>query len=153
MQLCLPVFLPLFLTIFLLIYDAKVKDIFPFAAGCSIDIAMGFDISQRTGASGEMLVSGHPKLETFLPEIASRISSVEGLCCLKSETITTNIAYQVVSQTGHPIHDFSFEPYNEDIVRKVMTLTLKEPTYFNTDLLRSFSRKFSQSNAGVKVSL
>ncbi|XP_045899701.1 collagen alpha-6(VI) chain isoform X2 [Micropterus dolomieu] len=119
---------------------------------CSIDIAMGFDITRRTGAPGEMLVSGHTKLQTFLPEIAHYVSSVEGLCCVGPAPIKTNIAYRVVGRDGRSLYDLNFEGYSEDVVRKVMTLNLAEPTYFNTALLKSFGQKFSaESRAGVKV--
>lgn len=115
---------------------------------------MGFDISQRTGASGEMLISGHTKLQTFLPEIAQYISAVKGLCCVGPAPIKTSIAYRLVRQDGSSLYDFNFEEYSGDVLKKVMTLTLEEPTYFNAALLKSFGEKFSsQSGAGVKVSL
>ncbi|XP_044062813.1 collagen alpha-6(VI) chain-like isoform X2 [Siniperca chuatsi] len=119
---------------------------------CTIDIAMGFDISQRTGAPGEMLISGHTKLQTFLPEIVHYVSSVQGLCCVGPTPVKTNLAFRVVSRDGRSLYDFNFEGYSEDVVRKVMTLNLAEPTYFNTALLKSFGEKFNtQSRAGVKV--
>ncbi len=130
----------------------KCKDMFPFASDCSIDIAMGFDISQRNRAPGETLISGHPKLQTFLPEIVHYVSSIQGLCCVGP--VKSNIAFRVVSRDGRSLYDFNFEGYSEDVVRKVMTSNLAEPTYFNTALLKSFEEKFNtQSRAGVKVSL
>ncbi|KAK2845178.1 hypothetical protein Q5P01_011837 [Channa striata] len=118
---------------------------------CTIDIAMGFDISQRTGAPGEMLTSGHTKLQTFLPEIVHYISSVPDLCCVNGP-VKTSLAYRVVSRDGRILHDFNFEGYSEDVVKKVMTVNLAEPTFFNTALLRSFEEKFRvHSRAGVKV--
>ncbi|XP_071324339.1 collagen alpha-6(VI) chain-like isoform X2 [Trachinotus anak] len=119
---------------------------------CTIDIAMGFDISQRSGAAREMLISGHTKLQTFLPEITHYISSVPGLCCIGPAPVKTSIAYRVVGREGQTLYDFNFEGYNEEVLRKVMTSNLVEPTYFNTALLKSFEEKFRvQSNAGVKV--
>lgn len=118
---------------------------------CSIDIAMGFDISRRTGAPGETLISGHPKLQAFLPEIAHYVSSIQGLCCYGPAPIKTNIAFQVVSGDGRSLYDTDFEGYSEDVVRKVMALNLAEPTYFNTALLKSFEEKFKTSGSGVKV--
>ncbi|XP_029361065.1 collagen alpha-6(VI) chain isoform X2 [Echeneis naucrates] len=118
---------------------------------CTIDIAMGFDISQRTGAVNEMLISGHNKLHSFLPEIAHYVSTVSGLCCVNGP-VKTNIGYRLVSRDGRTLYDFNFEEYTEEVVRKVMTTTVPEPTYFNTALLKSFGEKFRvQSNAGVKV--
>uniref|UniRef100_A0A3Q1FMU4 Collagen type VI alpha 6 chain n=1 Tax=Acanthochromis polyacanthus TaxID=80966 RepID=A0A3Q1FMU4_9TELE len=131
----------------------KPKNFF-FLSGCSIDIVMGFDISQRRGLPGETLISGHNKLQAFLPEIAHYVSSVPGLCCTGTDPIRTNIAYRVVGRDGRPLYDFNLEGYSEDVVKKVMTLSLTEPTYFNTAMLKSFGEKFkAQSGAGVKVLL
>ncbi|XP_068616033.1 collagen alpha-6(VI) chain [Brachionichthys hirsutus] len=124
----------------------------PDRPGCSIDIAMGFDISQRRGVPGEMLVSGHAGLQTFLPEIVHYVSSIQGLCCAGTAPVTPNLAYRVVSPDGTALHDFNFEGYSEEVVRKVMTSTLTEPTFFNAAMLRSFREKFeAESGAGVKV--
>uniref|UniRef100_A0A667YVW4 VWFA domain-containing protein n=1 Tax=Myripristis murdjan TaxID=586833 RepID=A0A667YVW4_9TELE len=119
---------------------------------CSVDIAMGFDISQRSGAPGQLLVSGQLKLERFLPEIVHYVSSMQGLCCTGTTPIKPNIAFRVVSRDGQSLYDFNFEEYNEDVVKKVMNLQMSEATYFNTALLQSFSNKFrAESRAGVKV--
>ncbi|XP_047190984.1 collagen alpha-6(VI) chain isoform X3 [Scophthalmus maximus] len=119
---------------------------------CTIDIAMGFDISRSPRAPAEKLISGHSKLQTFLPQIAHYVSSVPSLCCVGPEPIKTNIGYRVVSRDGRSLDDFSFEEYSEEVLRRVMDLNLTEPTYFNTALMKSFGEKFStQSRAGVKV--
>lgn len=112
---------------------------------------MGFDISQRSGAPGEVLISGHNKLQAFLPEIARYVSSVSGLCCVTA-AVKPNMAYRVLGPNGQLLYDTSFEDYDQDVVRKVMTLNLAQPTFFNTALLRSFGEKFkAESRAGVKV--
>lgn len=120
---------------------------------CSIDIAMGFDISRRRNPS-EVLVSGHNKLRSFLPEIVQYVSSIQGLCCLGPEPLKPNIAYRVVSRDGRTLDDFSFVGYSSDVVTKVMDLSLAEPTFFNAALLKSFGEKFKvESKASVKVRL
>lgn len=127
---------------------SQVKGFISLYAGCSIDIVMGFDITQRTG---DLLVSGHSKLQTFLPEIARYVSSVPGLCCVGP--VKTNLAYRVVARDGRSLYDFNLEGYSEEVLRKVMTSNVAEPTYFNTALLKSLGGKFkTQSGAGVKVS-
>ncbi|KAM3873545.1 LOW QUALITY PROTEIN: collagen alpha-6(VI) chain-like [Diretmus argenteus] len=119
---------------------------------CSIDIAMGFDISQRTVAAGQTLVSGLPKLRTFLPEIVHYVSSLQGLCCVGTTPIKPNLAFRLVSRDGRSLYDFNFEGYNEDVLRKVMEVQMSEATYFNTALLQSFKNKFTaESRASVKV--
>lgn len=113
---------------------------------------MGFDISKRSGVSGEMLITGHAALQTFLPEIAHYLSTIKGLCCAGPTPVSTNMGYRVVRQDGSILYDFNFEAYSRDVVDKVMTISLAEPTYFNTALLKSFQEKFSKSRSGVKVS-
>lgn len=123
-----------------------------FAPGCSIDIAIGFDISQRSGAIGETLVSGHPKLRDLLPDIVNDISTVNDLCCLPDKVFKPQISYRVVNREGDTMYDFNFEEHSKEVLDKVMTTTIREPTFFNTAMLRSFEEKFrAQSGAGVKV--
>ncbi|XP_045899718.1 collagen alpha-6(VI) chain-like isoform X5 [Micropterus dolomieu] len=118
---------------------------------CTIDIAMGFDITTRTGAIGEMLFSGHAKLQSFLPEIVRYVSSVEGLCCVKGP-VRTQIAFQVSDREGRPLYDTNFEGYSEEVVKKITTLLMLNPSYFNTAVLKSFKEKFrTGSTARVKV--
>lgn len=128
--------------------------IVPFAPGCSIDIAIGFDISRRSGAIGETLVSGHAKLQDLLPDIVHDISTVKGLCCFQDEVFTPNISYRLLDRDGGTIEDFRFEKHTQAALTKVMTTTVREPTFFNTAMLKSFEEKFrTQSGAGVKVSI
>lgn len=123
---------------------------FSSTTACTIDIAMGFDISTRR-VSGESLVSGHNKLQAFLPEIARYLSTVPRLCCTNSP-VQSNLAYRVVNVDGRVLYDFNFEAHDEDVLRKVMALSLSESTSFNRAMLGSFREKFeAQSQAGVKV--
>ncbi|XP_024114131.1 collagen alpha-6(VI) chain isoform X2 [Oryzias melastigma] len=119
-------------------------------SACTIDIAMGFDISARR-VPGQTLVSGHNKLQAFLPEIARYLSTVPRLCCTNTP-VQSNLAYRVVSVDGRVLYDFNFEAHDEDVLRKVMSSSLSESTSFNSAMLRSFQEKFrAQSGAGVKV--
>lgn len=112
---------------------------------------MGFDISARR-VPGQTLVSGHNKLQAFLPEIARYLSTVPRLCCTNTP-VQSNLAYRVVSVDGRVLYDFNFEAHDEDVLRKVMSSSLSESTSFNSAMLRSFQEKFrAQSGAGVKVS-
>ncbi|XP_068567699.1 collagen alpha-6(VI) chain [Cebidichthys violaceus] len=119
---------------------------------CSIDIAMGFDISREDRAPGEMLISGHAKLQAFLPEIVRYVSSVQGLCCVGPDPVKTNIAFQVLGRDGQRLYDTNFEPYSSDVVLKVMNLQMSGPSYFKAALLKSFKEMFKvHSKANVKV--
>ncbi|GLD53284.1 collagen alpha-6(VI) chain-like protein [Lates japonicus] len=118
--------------------------------GCSIDIAMGFDISQER-AVGETLFSGHTKLKAILPEIAHYVSTVP-VCCVSPSPVKTRIAYQVVDRTGRPLYDPVFEEYNEEVVKKLINHQVSVPTFFNRALLQAFTKTFeTQSKAKVKV--
>uniref|UniRef100_A0A8P4KC81 VWFA domain-containing protein n=1 Tax=Dicentrarchus labrax TaxID=13489 RepID=A0A8P4KC81_DICLA len=134
------------------------KNLFPFAPACSIDIAIGFDFSQRTRAS-EMLMR-ISNLQTFLPDIVHSILEVKGLCCLLASngkdflSVGANISFHVVDDGGRILYDTDFEPYNEAVVQKVLTLRIPESTAFNTALLNYFKERFkTKSGAGVKVAL
>ncbi|XP_034144568.1 collagen alpha-6(VI) chain isoform X3 [Esox lucius] len=117
---------------------------------CTIDIAMGFDITHRT--TSRRLFDGQAQLQAFLPQIIRHVSSLKGLCCVAdSGPIETNIGFRVVEQDGTVVSDYNFEKYDEKILEKVMALETAQKTYFNSFLLRSFREKFQRSNAGVKV--
>ncbi|KAM6935984.1 collagen alpha-6(VI) chain-like isoform 1-T2 [Lycodopsis pacificus] len=126
------------------------NDVLPQA--CSIDIAMGFDISREDRAPGEMLISGHAKLQAFLPEIVRYVSSVQGLCCIVKDPVKTNIAFQVLDRDGQRLYNTNFKPYSSDVVNEVMSLQMSGPSYFKTALLESFKEMFKvHSKANVKV--
>ncbi|KAG7469864.1 hypothetical protein MATL_G00133270 [Megalops atlanticus] len=117
---------------------------------CSVDIAVGFDISRRIRS--DSLFNGQQKLRAYLPEIFHYMSSLDDLCCAAGGSIKTNIGFLVAGQDGRVIDDFGFELYNEEVVRKVMALRTPEPTFFNVKLLQAFAKKFqTQSRAGVKI--
>ncbi|XP_077453777.1 collagen alpha-6(VI) chain isoform X2 [Stigmatopora argus] len=116
---------------------------------CSIDIAMGFDVSQTSGRPGETLISGQSKLKTLLPEIVHKVSSIPQLCCTIYGPIIPNVGYRIVGQD-----DFAFEPFkpSDNVVSKVLSTELNVATRLDGAMLRSFGDKFREkSNAGVKV--
>ncbi|CAL8248632.1 unnamed protein product [Lota lota] len=119
-------------------------------SACSIDVAIGFDISQRAGS--ELLVTGYPKLRAALPEILNYVSTLKGLCCVQNTPIKPNIAFRLVGHNGGILYDFNFDQFSEAVMDKVMTLQMSEATFFNTALLTSFQEKFqNESKAGAKV--
>lgn len=122
------------------------------AAGCSIDVAMGFDISVRSSAPGQTLITGHTKLQTFLPQIALYLSSPHSLCCVEQKDVETKISYHLIDADGKSLYDTNFEAYSEDIVKKVMNHPVSQPTYLNSAQLRAFTGLFrDKSTANVKV--
>ncbi|KAM8869610.1 collagen alpha-6(VI) chain-like isoform 2-T3 [Spinachia spinachia] len=119
---------------------------------CSIDIAMGFDISREGRAQDEKLVSGHTKLQAFLPDIIRYVSSVPSLCCVKSGPVKTKIAFQVVDGEGESLYARNFEAFNKDAINEVMNWPMSGPSFFNAALLNTFTTMFKEnSKARVKV--
>lgn len=87
-----------------------------------------------------------------LGDIISSISSVADLCCVKDEPVKTKIAFHMVDASGRSLYDTNFEGYNEDVVNKVLSYSLTQPTYFNSSLLSFFKDRFqTKSTARVKV--
>ncbi|XP_067241669.1 collagen alpha-6(VI) chain-like isoform X3 [Chanodichthys erythropterus] len=114
---------------------------------CDIDVAFGFDVSRQ---SAQPLL--RPPVEPIVTAAIHRISMMGDLCCVKADNIKTRFGYRLVSaRDGRVLGDFSFEKYNEDVVRKVMLLRPTEPLAFNEILLDSFKDMFINSNAKAKV--
>ncbi|XP_051503354.1 collagen alpha-6(VI) chain [Myxocyprinus asiaticus] len=115
---------------------------------CSIDIGIGFDVSSRTSAQPLL----RPQVEPLVTAAIHRISMMGNLCCVSVDKIETRIGYRLVSgQDGSVQDDFDFDKYNEDVLRKVMSLRPAVPLAFNVFLLDSFREKFASSNAKAKV--
>ncbi|XP_026769416.3 collagen alpha-6(VI) chain [Pangasianodon hypophthalmus] len=118
--------------------------------GCTVDIGIGFDISQ-SGSSSQAIFSSQYKLWAYLPEIVRYISTLHNLCCVpQPRSLPTNIGFRLVASNGKIWYDTRFEKYNEAIVTKVIA-QMTEGLAFNTQLLHSFENKFGASGAGVKV--
>nr|XP_015212362.1 PREDICTED: collagen alpha-6(VI) chain-like isoform X2 [Lepisosteus oculatus] len=122
------------------------------STSCTIDIAVGFDISRRGRFPG--LLSSQRKLEAQLLGLIRQMSYLDNLNCVSASQVIIQIGF-LISENGRIIFDSNFEKYNEEIVRKVMvTLQTMEATYFTTKLLQSFLDKFKgKSTANVKVLL
>ncbi|KAK2902792.1 hypothetical protein Q8A67_007505 [Cirrhinus molitorella] len=117
---------------------------------CSVDIGIGFDNS-RTSSSFRSIFRDQKKLQSNLPEIIHYVSVVHNLCCIRNTMLNTNVGFRLVDANGKMLDDFSFEEYNEGVVKKVMALQTSQSLKFNTQLLQSFEQKFRASNSPVKV--
>ncbi|XP_076841877.1 collagen alpha-6(VI) chain [Brachyhypopomus gauderio] len=122
--------------------------VIPDPRGCSVDIGIGFGVSQRT--SSQPLLGPHTN--ALVGAAIQRMSMVGPLCCLSVNEAEIRIGFRLVSgRDGRIIDDFAFEEYNENVVRKVLALRPAVPMGFNALLLNSFAQKFGSSQAGVKV--
>ncbi|XP_061116173.1 collagen alpha-6(VI) chain-like [Conger conger] len=112
---------------------------------CSVDIGIGFDMSQRAQSALQ-------KFKAYFPDIVRYVSSLGELCCLEDKRIKPRIGFLVVEEDGRVIDDYKFELYNELVIQKVVALATSRTTFFNVQLLQAFSKKFQeQSRAGVKI--
>ncbi|XP_063344125.1 collagen alpha-4(VI) chain-like isoform X2 [Pelmatolapia mariae] len=120
---------------------------------CTIDIAIGFDITDTSG-SNNMLISDYIQhLEEIVHHI-SHISKVDNLCCtgVPQSPVKTQIAFHLVDSDGRALYDTNFPDFSEDVLKKVLSWRLSQPTYFNSELLNFYKEKFkAKSTATVKV--
>uniref|UniRef100_A0AAV2ME79 non-specific serine/threonine protein kinase n=1 Tax=Knipowitschia caucasica TaxID=637954 RepID=A0AAV2ME79_KNICA len=118
---------------------------------CSIEVAVGFDVSHGTGWSpGTLLLQGQPRLQTLLPDLLHYLSTVPKLCCTTG-AVTPNMAFHVLDAAGQLIIDTNFEPYKGGVASKIMELRPSQPSLLNSAYLLSFKQLFQKSKAGVKV--
>ncbi|MEQ2165088.1 hypothetical protein GOODEAATRI_013436, partial [Goodea atripinnis] len=114
---------------------------------CTIDIAIGFDISGGRAFSVPLF-----RLVSPLQEIVRSASTVSDLCC--SASVQTRISFSIIDVDGSSLYVTDFETYNEDVLRKVLDFSWSQATFFNSALLKYFNVEFkSKSTAKVKVSL
>ncbi|KAK9964947.1 hypothetical protein ABG768_006074 [Culter alburnus] len=114
---------------------------------CDFDVAFGFDVSRQ---STQPLL--RPPVEQIVTAAIHSISMMGDLCCVKADNIKNRYGYRLVSaRDGRLLGDFSFEKYNEDVVRKVMLLRPTEPLALNEIMLDSFKEMFIVSEAKAKV--
>ncbi|XP_017164866.1 collagen alpha-6(VI) chain-like isoform X2 [Poecilia reticulata] len=118
----------------------------PSVENCTIDIAVGFDISE--GTVNVPLF----RLVRPLQEIVHYVAKVNDLCC--SASVPTRISFSIIDVDGSSLFDRNFEAFKEDVLRSVMYFSWSRATSFNTAMLKYFRAKFeSKSKAKVKVLL
>ncbi|KAK1172363.1 collagen alpha-6(VI) chain-like [Acipenser oxyrinchus oxyrinchus] len=122
----------------------------PSHQACTVDVAVGFDISKRARFQG--LFSGQQKLQVYLPEIMQKISSMATISCATGSQIVMHLGFQITTDAGQVIFESKFDKYNEDIINKLIALQTNEATYLNAAFLQSFLTKFNkESRAKAKV--
>ncbi|KAA0703512.1 Collagen alpha-6(VI) chain [Triplophysa tibetana] len=117
---------------------------------CSIDIAIGFDIS-TTSSSSPSIFKSQERLQFSLHKIVHDVSVVHNLCCATEPTINNNIGFRLVSADGQKLNDYMFAGYSEEVVNKVVGLQNPQGLKFNSRLLGSFQEMFKASNSYIKV--
>ncbi|XP_078395507.1 collagen alpha-6(VI) chain-like [Cetorhinus maximus] len=118
---------------------------------CSIDIAVGFDFSRRTGS--ENIFASQQKLQAKLPPILQKIVSIQNISCISAAQLNIRVGYHVRSNTGQSIFETEFEGYNPDILDKLLAIQSDAKINLNAENLKSFLGVFSASEASSKVIL
>ncbi|RXM37103.1 Collagen alpha-6(VI) chain [Acipenser ruthenus] len=117
---------------------------------CTVDVAVGFDISRRARFQG--IFSGQQKLQVYLPEIMQKISSMATISCATGSQIDMKLGFLISTDAGQIIFESKIDKYNKDIIKKLIALQTKEATYLNAAFLQSFLTKFNkESRAKAKV--
>ncbi|KAM9723785.1 collagen alpha-6(VI) chain [Menidia menidia] len=112
-------------------------------ADCTIDIVIGFDITQRSRGTIRDQVP-------YLSDVLRHIAVVPDLCCV--EPVTPKIGFRVLRSDGSVLDDLGLENYSPETAAKVLDIALTQEMRFNSAMMRSYGDKFrSQSRAGVKV--
>uniref|UniRef100_A0AAZ1XBY0 VWFA domain-containing protein n=1 Tax=Oreochromis aureus TaxID=47969 RepID=A0AAZ1XBY0_OREAU len=120
---------------------------------CTIDVAIGFDITDTSGSNNMLIRDYIQHLEEIVHHI-SHISTVDNLCCtgVPQSPVKTQIAFHLVDSDGRVLYDTSFPDFSEDVLKKVLSWKLSQPTYFNSELLNFYKERFkARSKATVKV--
>ncbi|XP_048881519.1 collagen alpha-6(VI) chain-like [Brienomyrus brachyistius] len=119
-------------------------------ASCTMDVAVGFDISTRF--AGSEFFSGFAGIQTHLADIVRAMTSPQSLCCLTGDDkLMPNVGFRLVGRDGGIVVDYNFESYNAEVLRKLLELQYSGTTSFNRQMLQSLQQKLSGSKAGVKV--
>ncbi|XP_072365903.1 collagen alpha-6(VI) chain-like [Scyliorhinus torazame] len=116
---------------------------------CTIDIAVGFDVSRRTGSRN--IFASQPKLQAKLHSILHEISTIHNITCASAAKLNIRVGYHVKSSTGQPIFETEFEEYSSDIINKLLAIQTDAKIDLSAENLKSFPGVFSESEATAKV--
>ncbi|XP_078098464.1 collagen alpha-6(VI) chain-like [Mustelus asterias] len=118
---------------------------------CKIDIAVGFDVSRRTGSRN--IFAGQQKLRAKLHPIFQEIASIHNISCAPASKLNIRMGYHVKSNTGQSIFETDFEDYKPEILDKLLEIQTDAKIDLNTENLKSFPGIFNTSEATAKVML
>ncbi|XP_038652781.1 collagen alpha-6(VI) chain-like [Scyliorhinus canicula] len=116
---------------------------------CTVDIAVGFDISRRTGSRN--IFASQPKLQAKLHSIFHEIATIHNISCASAAKLNIRVGFHVKSSTGQSIFETEFEEYNSDITNKLLAIQTDAKIDLSAANLKSFPDVFSGSEATAKV--
>ncbi|XP_069762871.1 collagen alpha-6(VI) chain-like [Narcine bancroftii] len=128
----------------------KVKEIQP-SSDCSIDVVVGFDLSERSGSQN--VFTGQQKLRLKLKEILQRITSVGDLSCASHFQQIVNVAFYMQTEAGQVIFETKFENYTAEIITDLTVIRSAEKIDLTVDNLESLGKKLGETSSRAKVIL
>uniref|UniRef100_H3AU32 Collagen type VI alpha 6 chain n=1 Tax=Latimeria chalumnae TaxID=7897 RepID=H3AU32_LATCH len=122
----------------------------PITAECTIDIAVGFDITKQMGV--QSLFSRQPKLQAFLPDILQKIVSLNNISCTAGSKIQISMAFEIPN--AKPNFKFRFKTLDQAILAMLKTVQINKPSNLDATFLQSLWERFKNSStAKAKVIL
>ncbi|XP_045712889.1 collagen alpha-5(VI) chain isoform X2 [Phyllostomus hastatus] len=109
---------------------------------CFVNVVVGFDIS--THLPGQLLFHGHPRLESYLPDILQDITSIRGVSCGAGADTHVNVAFKVNNDQQFPA---KFQIYQETVFDSLLQVTVNGPTHLNAQFLQQLWDIFENKSA------
>lgn len=115
---------------------------FLWSPDCFVDVVVGFDISSHR--QGQPLFQGHPRLESYLPDILEDITSIRGVSCGAGAEAQVSLAFKVNSDQEFPA---KFQIYQKAVFDSLLQVTVRGPTHLNAQFLQSLWDMFEERSA------
>lgn len=109
---------------------------------CFVDVVIGFDLSSHL--QGQPLFQGHPRLESYLPNILADITSIRGVSCGAGAEAQVSLAFTVNSDQEFPA---KFQIYQKSVFDNLLQVTVRGPTHLNAQFLQSLWDVFEERSA------
>ncbi|XP_038178664.1 collagen alpha-5(VI) chain [Arvicola amphibius] len=111
-------------------------------SNCFVDVVIGFDLSSHL--QGQPLFQGHPRLESYLPNILADITSIRGVSCGAGAEAQVSLAFTVNSNQEFPA---KFQIYQKAVFDNLLQVTVRGPTHLNAQFLQSLWDVFEEKSA------
>ncbi|XP_067326669.1 collagen alpha-6(VI) chain-like [Anolis sagrei] len=105
---------------------------------CFVDVLVGFDISSQKPR--DHLFSNQQLLETYLPGIIKKFTSLSSVSCSKGTTTQFSVAIPI-ENTDQPLLA-SLEVDNQKIIEKLRNVVINSPSHLNVKFLDSLWNSF-----------
>lgn len=107
-----------------------------------MDVVIGFDIS--THHQDQPLFQGHPRLESYLPNILEDITSIRGVSCGAGAEVQVSLAFKVNSDQEFPA---KFQIYQKAVFDSLLQVNVRGPTHLNAQFLQSLWDMFEDKSS------